>query len=99
MAWLIKYISEKLARYVTENDDPEHFEVIAYGFDIWIQKILVIAAETSSSNVEEMLNIGIEGFISKFYTKQVTFEFSEKEKHIIECCHKWLSVEKVAFKK
>ena len=96
-------------------------------------KILVISAENSASTVEEMLNIGIEGFISKlnsnpdtlaeairsimqgvdFFgkdiaeiisriyiakkkTTQITPEFTEQEKHIIECCQEGLSGKLIA---
>jgi DNA-binding NarL/FixJ family response regulator len=91
-------------------------------------KILAVSAEHTASNVEEMLNIGIEGFISKLNsnpdilaeairsimqgidyfgkdiaeiisriyiakkrTMQITPEFTEQEKHIIEYCQAGLS--------
>jgi len=96
-------------------------------------KILIISAETSAFNVEKLLSIGIEGFISKFSTNMdifadaiyaimngfeyfgkdistiisqiylskkktahVTSEFSEQEKHIIECCHEGLTGKQIA---
>jgi len=96
-------------------------------------KILVLSCETSISTVKQLLDIGIEGFISKFdnsmdtfadairsvvqgleyygkdisciisqiylaskKTMQVTAEFSEQEKRIIECCHEGLSGKQIA---
>ena len=96
-------------------------------------KILAISAETTAAHIKEMLEIGIEGFISKFdssvdtltdairaimqgleyygkdisqiisqiylaskRTMQVTQEFSEQEKRIIECCHEGLSGKQIA---
>jgi len=96
-------------------------------------KILVISGEATASNVEQLLDIGIEGFISKFdsnmdtfaeairsvmqgleyygkdisqiisqiyfakkKTAQITPEFSEQEKRIIECCHEGLTGKQIA---
>ena len=96
-------------------------------------KILAISAENSPETIQEMLNIGIEGFISKinantdtladairsvdqgleFFgkdiseiinriyiakmkTTQVSSEFSEYEKRIIECCFEGLSGKMIA---
>ena len=96
-------------------------------------KILAISAENNPQTVEEILNIGIEGFISKFNsnpniladairsisqgvdylgkdiseiisriylskkkTKQITHEFTEQEKHIIEYCMEGLSGKLIA---
>ena len=96
-------------------------------------KILVITSETTTFNVEEMVNIGVEGFISKFdsnpdilaqaihsiaqeieyfgkdishiisqiylskkKTPQITSDFSEQEKRIIECCHEGLTGKQIA---
>jgi DNA-binding NarL/FixJ family response regulator len=96
-------------------------------------KILIISSETSPSTIEEILNVGVEGFISKFdssmdtfaeairavmqgleyygkdisrvisriylakkKTPQVTSEFSEQEKRIIECCHEGLTGKQIA---
>ncbi|MCL2727550.1 MAG: response regulator transcription factor [Bacteroidales bacterium] len=96
-------------------------------------KILAISAENSASVIEEMLQIGIEGFISKinsnpdilakairsvvqgleYYgkdisevisriyvakkkTMQISSEFSEQEKRIIECCHQGLPAKLIA---
>ena len=96
-------------------------------------KILVLSCETSISTVEQLLDIGIEGFVSKLETSmdtfadairsvvqgleyygkdisgiisqiylakkktaQVTAEFSEQEKRIIECCHKGLTGKQIA---
>jgi DNA-binding NarL/FixJ family response regulator len=96
-------------------------------------KILVISAENTTATIEEMVNIGVEGFISKFNsnpdilvhairsimqgvdyfgrdiseiihriyiakkkTTQITSEFSEQEKHIIECCHEGLPAKLIA---
>jgi DNA-binding NarL/FixJ family response regulator len=96
-------------------------------------KILVISSETSTSTIEELLNIGIDGFISKFdssmdtfaeaicaimqgleyygkdisqiisriylckkKTQQVTPEFSEQEKRVIECCHEGFTGKEIA---
>lgn len=39
---MIKYLSEKLAGYVIDDNDPEKYDVLVYGFDIWIQKIFII---------------------------------------------------------
>jgi DNA-binding NarL/FixJ family response regulator len=98
-------------------------------------KVLVITSEASLFNVEEAVNIGINGFISKFDTTpdtlaeaihsvaqgleyygtdisqiisqiylskkkmpQITAEFSEQERRIIECCHKGLSGKQIADK-
>ncbi|MCL2098130.1 MAG: response regulator transcription factor [Bacteroidales bacterium] len=98
-------------------------------------KILAVSAENSSAVVEEMHNIGIEGFISKLRssadtlveairsvmqgfeyfgkdiadiihriyvakkeTTEVSIEFSENEKRIIELCHKGLSAKLIAEK-
>ena len=96
-------------------------------------KILAISASNAAETVEEMLEIGIEGFISKVHTspdilaeairtvaqgveylgkdiseiinriyvakkksKQITSEFSEYEKRIIECCFQGLSGKLIA---
>ena len=96
-------------------------------------KILAVSAENSIETVQEMLHIGIEGFVSKVNTKpdtlaeairsvelglgyigkdiseiinriyvakkettQITSEFSEYEKRIIECCIKGLSGKLIA---
>ena len=96
-------------------------------------KILAVSAENAASTVEEMLQIGIEGFISKANCKadilaeairtimqgfeyfgqdisniiiriyvaqkkttQISNEFSEQEKHIIECCHEGLPAKLIA---
>ena len=96
-------------------------------------KILAISAENTSSTIAEMLEIGIEGFISKansnlntlanairsimdgfdYYgkdiaevisriyvikkrTTQVSEEFSEQEKRILELCHQGLSAKMIA---
>ena len=96
-------------------------------------KIISISAENAASTVEAMVDIGIEGFISKVNsnpdilvhairsvaqgfeyfgkdisniisriyvakkkTTHITSEFSEQEKHIIECCHKGLPAKQIA---
>ena len=96
-------------------------------------KILVLSAENAASTIEEMLNIGIEGFISKLNsnvdilaeairsimqgleyfgkdiseiihriyiakkkTAEVSSEFSEQEKRIIECCFEGLPSKLIA---
>ena len=96
-------------------------------------KILVLSAENTASTIEEMLHIGIEGFISKLNsnvdilaeairsimqgleyfgkdiseiihriyiakkkTTEVSSEFSEQEKRIIECCFEGLSSKLIA---
>jgi len=96
-------------------------------------KILIISAENTSSAIQEMLDIGIEGFISKFKstpdmlveairsimkgfkyfgrdisdiinriyiakkkTMEVSAEFSEQEKHIIEYSQQGLSAKMIA---
>ena len=96
-------------------------------------KILVISAENNASTVEEMLRIGVEGFVSKFSCSneiiieairavmhgheyfgsdisdiisriyvskkkqvQVTSEFTEQEKRILECCHEGLPAKLIA---
>jgi len=96
-------------------------------------KILVISSETSTPTIEKMLEVGVEGFISKFesdinvfaeaihsimqgleyfgkdifhvlsrtylakkQTTQVTPEFSEHEKRIIEYCHEGLTGKQIA---
>ncbi|MCL2510938.1 MAG: response regulator transcription factor [Bacteroidales bacterium] len=96
-------------------------------------KILIISAENTSSAIQEMLDIGIEGFISKFQstpdmlveairsvmqgfeyfgrdvsdiinriyiakkkTTEVSAEFSEQEKHIIEYSQQGLSAKMIA---
>jgi DNA-binding NarL/FixJ family response regulator len=96
-------------------------------------KILIVSSENSSSTIESILAVGVEGFISKLNsppdilveavrsvaqgldyfgrdiagmisriyvtqkkTTQVTPEFTEQEKQIIEYCHKGLSVKEVA---
>jgi len=96
-------------------------------------KILAVSAENSSSTIEEMLNIGVEGFISKLNsnpdtlaeairsimegleyfgkdisdiisrvyvatkkTTEISSEFSEQEKRVIECCHEGLSAKLIA---
>ena len=96
-------------------------------------KILIISAENTSSVIQEMLDIGVEGFISKFNsspdmlveairsimqgfeyfgrdisdiinriyiakkkTTQVSAEFSEQEKHIIEYSQQGLSAKMIA---
>lgn len=98
-------------------------------------KILVISSETSTPTIEKMLEVGVEGFISKFEsdinvfaeaihsimqglpyygkdiarvvaqvylakkkTTQITAEFTEQEKNIIECCHQGLSGKQIADK-
>ena len=90
-------------------------------------KILAVSAENSSDTIQEMLEIGIEGFVSKLQggaeniveavrtvmqgveyfgkdisdiirriylskkkTTQVTAEFTEQEKRVIELCHEGL---------
>ena len=96
-------------------------------------KILIISSEPSAFNIEKLLAIGIEGFISKFGTNMDTFadaihsvsqgleyygkdiatvisqiylskkktanvtsEFSEQERYIIEYCHEGLSGKQIA---
>jgi len=96
-------------------------------------KILVLSSDTSSATIEEMLNVNVEGFISKLncdpnilaeairsvmqgfeyfgkdisdmirriyiakkQTKEITSEFSETEKRIIECCHEGLSAKMIS---
>jgi len=96
-------------------------------------KILAFSADNSASTINQMLQIGIEGFISKLKsnpdtlaealrsveqgveyfgsdisdmirqiylskkkTTQVSSEFSEQEKRIIECCHEGLPVKLIA---
>ena len=96
-------------------------------------KILAVSAENSSATVQEMLDIGIEGFVSKVNTSadtladairsvdlgldyfgkdiaeiinriyivkkkstQITSEFSDTEKRIIECCFEGLSGKLIA---
>jgi len=96
-------------------------------------KILVVSAENSTSTIQEMIQIGIEGFISKLNTNidslagairsiehgfdyfgkdiaeiinriyiakkkttEVSSEFSEPEKRIIECCIEGLSGKMIA---
>jgi DNA-binding NarL/FixJ family response regulator len=96
-------------------------------------KILAISAENSSEAVQEMLHIGIEGFVSKFdsgadniaeavrsvaegyeyfgkdisdiirriyvakkKTVEITSEFTEQEKRIIELCHEGLPAKLIA---
>ncbi|MCL2434553.1 MAG: response regulator transcription factor [Lentimicrobiaceae bacterium] len=96
-------------------------------------KILAISADNSASIIDEMLAIGIDGFISKLNsdpdtlveairsvmqgieyfgsdissiirqiyvakkkTTQITSEFSEQERRIIECSHEGLSVKLIA---
>jgi len=96
-------------------------------------KILIISAENSTATIEEMIHIGVEGFISKFNsspnilveairtimqgleyfgrdiseiihriyiakrrTTQVTSEFSDQEKRVIELCLEGLSAKMVA---
>ena len=96
-------------------------------------KILAISAENISSTVEQMLEIGIEGFISKFNCSneilieairavmhgyeyfgndisdiisriyvakkkqtQITSEFTDQEKRILECCHEGLPAKRIA---
>ena len=98
-------------------------------------KILAISAENSASVVEEMLQIGIEGFISKINsnpdtlaeairsvmhgfeyfgkdisnvisriyvvkkkTTEVSNDFSDQEKRIIECCHEGLPAKLIAIR-
>ena len=98
-------------------------------------KILFITSEASLFNVKEAIDIGVEGFISKFdsspdmlgqaiqsvaqgieyfgkdisfvisqiylskkKTPEITTEFSEQERRIIECCHKGLSGKQIADK-
>jgi len=96
-------------------------------------KILAVSAENSSATVQEMLNTGIEGFVSKVNTSpdiladairsvaqgleyfgrdiseiinriyiakkkttQISEEFSDTEKRIIECCFEGLSGKLIA---
>jgi len=96
-------------------------------------KILAISDETSSSTVQEMLHIGVEGFISKFHSTnaiiieairtimagfeyfgrdiseiisriyiakkkqmEVTSDFSEQEKRVIDLCHEGLPAKLIA---
>jgi DNA-binding NarL/FixJ family response regulator len=96
-------------------------------------KIIILSVDTTPSTIEEMLDIGIEGFISKLHsntdtlteairsimhgfdyfgrdisdiihrvyvakkkTSEVSSEFSEQEKRIIECCQKGLSAKLIA---
>lgn len=96
-------------------------------------KILVVSCDTSVSTIEELLHIGIDGFVSKEHDdtettieairsvkqgfnyfgrdiskiissiyisqkkqKQVTSEFTEQERRIIECCHEGLSAKLIA---
>jgi len=96
-------------------------------------RILAVSAENATATVEEMLNIGIEGFVSKVNTsadtladairsvdmgldyfgkdiaeiinriyiakkktKQISEEFSEYERRIIECCFEGLSGKMIA---
>jgi len=96
-------------------------------------KILIVSSENSSSTIEAILAVGVEGFISKLNgdpdtlveavrsvaqgldyfgrdiagmisriyvtqkkTTQVTSEFTEQEKQIIEYCHKGLSAKQIA---
>jgi len=97
------------------------------------KKILIISAKNTTENVQEMLEIGIEGFVSKVNcndkiiieairtimqgfeyfgsdvseiirriyvskkkTVQVTSEFTEQEKRILEYCHERLSAKHIA---
>jgi DNA-binding NarL/FixJ family response regulator len=96
-------------------------------------KILVVSAENTTQTIEEMINIGIDGFISKLKSNpdtlveairtimqgvdyfgkdiaeiisriyiakkkstQITPEFSDQERHIIECCQEGLSGKLIA---
>jgi len=96
-------------------------------------KILVITSEASVFNIEEAIDVGVDGFISKFDTSpdalaeaihyvaqgieyygkdisqiisqiylskkrtaQITAEFSEQERRIIEYCHEGLTGKQIA---
>ena len=39
---MIRFLSQKLANYVTKNDDSADFEILAYGYDLMFQEIGVV---------------------------------------------------------